>query len=87
MLGEQSVALDTIDTETLEFTSFVDETEAITVGKLGYARHGKRLAANLLYLSYLLSHRFGRVEARNIRLATLQKIVCISSVERFVEIG
>ena len=65
----------------------VDETQPVAILKRRRAGHIERAAAQLLHLAHILAHRFRRVEAGDIVLATFQKISGESAIECLSQIG
>ena len=80
------VAHHLVGSEAHELAVGVYEAQAVAVGKRLYGCHVKRVAPDLLYASNILAHSLRRVGRRDVWLARVEKIGCVSAVERFCEV-
>ena len=78
----------TVDAKTLQLSVGVEIAQPITAGK-GAAALGdvEMVATHSAHTSHIFANGFGCVETMNVGGATVQKVVCETSVETFLRSG
>ena len=85
--GKQAVAHGLVHPETFQFMFRVDETQPISIGKCRRPGHTEAVATYFLHLAHILPHGLGRIKAGYVGLASMKKIGCKATIERFLQIG